>query len=90
VLGAPAPETERTRVLDNEGVLQLQKDEMASQDEQVRALAAIIRRQKELGLAIQSEVDLHNEMLKTFDEDTGRVQAKTTLASGKIRKMAGY
>ena len=88
VLGGPAaPETARTRELDNDGVLQLQKDEMAAQDEQVRALAAIIRRQKELGLEIQGEVTMQNEMLKVVDDDLTRVTNKTAVANNRLRKM---
>ncbi|KAH7631604.1 hypothetical protein B0T09DRAFT_397027 [Sordaria sp. MPI-SDFR-AT-0083] len=41
VLGAPLPETERTRELDNDGVLQLQRDTMRDQDMEVEALARI-------------------------------------------------
>ena len=87
VLGAPLPETDKTRELDNQGVLQLQKVEMEAQDAQVEQLAAIIRRQKEMGLQINDEVSRQIEMLEQLDEDAGRVEAKVKVANNRIRKM---
>jgi regulator of vacuolar morphogenesis len=87
VLGAPVPETERTRELDNEGVLQLQKQLMADQDLDVEELAKIVRRQKEMGLAIHDELELQNEMLRRVDEDAGRVQKKIEIAKKRIGKL---
>ncbi|KFX93874.1 hypothetical protein V490_04618, partial [Pseudogymnoascus sp. VKM F-3557] len=72
VLGAPAQETERTRELDNEGVVQLQKQMMQEQDMDLDELAKIVRRQKEMGIAISDELDLQNEMLTRVDEDVTR------------------
>lgn len=65
-------ETERTRELDNQGVLQLQKQTMQDQDESVEELMKIIIRQRELGQAIHEEVEVHNELLRLADEDTDR------------------
>ncbi|KEY65902.1 hypothetical protein S7711_07934 [Stachybotrys chartarum IBT 7711] len=87
VLGAPLPETDKTRELDNSGVLQLQKQEMQSQDEQIEQLAAIIRRQKEMGLQIGDEVAQHNDILGAMDGDVDRVTGKLKVANNRIRKM---
>lgn len=87
VLGAPLPETDKTRQLGNQGVLLLQKEEMHSQDAQVDQLATIIRRQKEMGLQINEEVERQTEMLDMLDEDTTRVQGKVKVANNRIRKM---
>lgn len=87
VLGAPLPETDKTRELDNSGVLQLQRDEMRQQDLQVDQLAAIIRRQKEMGLQISEEVEQQTEMLDRMDQDADRVGAKLKVANNRIRKM---
>lgn len=87
VLGAPLPETDKTRELDNDGVLKLQRQEMNAQDEQVDQLAAIIRRQKEMGLQIHDEVERQTDMLRVLDEDTDRVQGKIKVANNRIRKM---
>ncbi|KAJ0114204.1 hypothetical protein J7T55_008040 [Diaporthe amygdali] len=87
VLGAPLPETERTRELDNSGVLQLQRQQMQEQDLDVEELAKIIRRQKEMGLAIKGEVEVQNEMLDQMDRDADRLEAKMKVANSKARKL---
>lgn len=66
-------ETERTRELDNEGVLQLQRQTMQDQDTSVEELMKIIIRQRELGTAINSELEVQNELLKLADEDVDRL-----------------
>jgi len=88
VLGAPVPETERTRELDNDGVLQLQKQMMQDQDLDVEELGKIVRRQKEMGLAIHSELELQNEMLKRVDEDAERVGRKIDIAKKRAAKIS--
>lgn len=65
-------ETERTRELDNTGVLQLQQQTMKDQDANVDELMKIIIRQRELGTAINEELLVQNELLKLADEDTDR------------------
>jgi regulator of vacuolar morphogenesis len=62
-------ETERTRELDNEGVLQLQRQMMQSQDANVDELMKIIIRQRELGTQINEELEVQNELLKLADEE---------------------
>ncbi|KAM3068678.1 hypothetical protein ACMFMG_010859 [Clarireedia jacksonii] len=88
VLGAPVPETNKTRELDNEGVLQLQKQMMRDQDLDVEELAKIVRRQREMGLAIQGELEIQNEMLKRVDEDADRVKGKMDIAKKRIAKIS--
>jgi regulator of vacuolar morphogenesis len=88
VLGAPVPETERTRELDNEGVLMLQKQMMQNQDLDVEELAKIVRRQKAMGLAINDELELQNEMLKRVDEDASRVNGKIQIAKKRVAKIS--
>ncbi|KAG6205132.1 hypothetical protein E4U35_002840 [Claviceps purpurea] len=87
VLGAPLPETAKTRELDNEGILLLQKKELADQDMNLDQLTAIIRRQKEMGLQIKSEVDAQTEMLAQLDEDVDRVHRKLDVANNRIKKL---
>jgi regulator of vacuolar morphogenesis len=87
VLGAPVPETERTRELDNEGVLQLQKQIMQDQDLDVEELAKIVRRQKDMGMAINEELEVQIEMLKRVDEDADRVKNKIDVAKKRIGKI---
>ncbi|KAG6016851.1 hypothetical protein E4U54_000353 [Claviceps lovelessii] len=87
VLGAPLPETAKTRTLDNEGILLLQKKELAEQDLSLDQLTAIIRRQKEMGLQIKDEVDAQTEMLAQLDEDVDRVYRKLDVANNRIKKL---
>ncbi|KAK1487771.1 PX domain-containing protein [Colletotrichum tamarilloi] len=87
VLGAPLPETERTRELDNNGVVQLQRQMMSEQDEQVNTLAAIVRRQKEIGLQINEEVTEQTKMLDRLNEDADRVGGKIDVAKKRIKKF---
>ena len=65
-------ETERTRELDNQGVLQLQKQFMQDQDLNIEELRKIVNRQKELGISINTELEYQNELLKLADEDADR------------------
>lgn len=81
-------ETEKTRALDNQGVLQLQKQLMQEQDEDVTVLARAVARQKELGIQIQEELEVQNEMLGMLDEDVTRVQGKMDVARKRIGKIS--
>jgi regulator of vacuolar morphogenesis len=88
VLGAPVPETDKTRELDNEGVLQLQKQLMQDQDLDVEELGKIVRRQKEMGLAIHGELEFQNKMLERVDEDAERVAKKIDIAKKRVGKIS--
>jgi len=80
-------ETAETRELDNQGVMQLQKQKMADQDLDVEELTRIVMRQRELGVAINQELEVQNEMLKRVDEDVDRVQGKLDIAKKRIGKI---
>ncbi|KAI9833516.1 MAG: hypothetical protein M1826_007130 [Phylliscum demangeonii] len=90
VLGAarPAPESEHTRQLDNDGLLQLQKQEMAVQDESLAQMARGIVRLKELGVAINEELGVQNDQLALMDEDVTRVDAKVRVAKKRAAKIS--
>ena len=81
-------ESDKTRALDNQGVLQLQKQMMHEQDEDVIVLARAVARQKELGQQIQEELVVQNEMLGMLDEDVTRVQGKMDVARKRIGKIS--
>ncbi|KAJ5552216.1 hypothetical protein N7494_001594 [Penicillium frequentans] len=81
-------ETERTRELDNEGVLQLQKQMMQHQDASVEELMKIVIRQRELGTAIHEELNVQNELLKMADEDTDRLKSKLDVGKKRIGKIS--
>ena len=87
VLGAPLPETDKTRELGNDGVLQLQRQELEQQDVDISTLAHAVQRQRELGLKISEELDQQKDMLNFLDEDTDRVQGKIKVGNDRLRKF---
>lgn len=68
-------ETDKTRALDNQGVLQLQKQVMQDQDLNLEELRKIVTRQRELGVAINEELEIQSELLDLADEDVDRYVA---------------
>ncbi|KAI5853566.1 Phox homologous domain-containing protein [Tricharina praecox] len=88
VLGAPLPETERTRELGNDGVLQLQKTMLQEQDVGVESLFNIVRRQKQMGLAIGEELETQKELLERLGEDVDRVDKKTKIAKKRADRIS--
>ena len=87
VLGAPVKETERTRELDNDGVLNLQKQILAEQDEDLVDLTTVVRRMKEMGVQINTEIVEQNAMLGLLGEDVERVDGKMKIATKRIKKI---
>jgi len=85
--GPPAKETERTRELDNEGVLQLQKQIMQEQDLDVEDLTMAIRRMKDLGIKINEELVEQSTLLDMVDQDVDRVGSKIEIATKRIKKI---
>lgn len=86
VLGQPQ-ETDRTRGVENQQLLQMQRDDMKDQDKELEHLSAVINRQKELGIAINEELALQNELLDELDTEVDRTTAKLKYADKKIGKI---
>lgn len=86
VLGAK--ETDKTRELDNVGVLQLQKQIMQEQDSDVTDLTKVVGRMKTMGVQINEELVLQNEMLKMVDQDVDRVGDKINIAKKRVGKIS--
>jgi len=87
VLGGPPKETRRTRELDNTGVLQLQKQIMHEQDEDVMTLGKTVAKLKDMGIMINEELAIQNEMLGVIDQDVDRVQGKVNVARRRIQEI---
>lgn len=87
VLGAPAQETDKTRELDNEGVLQLQKQIIQEQDEDLVDLTTVVRRMREMGVQINTEIVEQNALLGLFEEDVERVDGKIKIAKKRVDKI---
>lgn len=81
-------ETKETRELDNQGLLQLQQQKMKDQDLDVDEIRKIVQRQRELGVAINQELEVQNEMLKMVDADVERVGDKINIAKKRIGKIS--
>ncbi|KAI7483402.1 Phox-like protein [Hortaea werneckii] len=87
VLGGPLKETERTRELDNTGVLQQQQQIMEEQEEDVLTLGKTVAKLKDMGILIHEELEVQNAMLGMVEEDAGRVQGKVDVARSRIKKI---
>jgi regulator of vacuolar morphogenesis len=88
VLGGPPPkETERTRQLDNQQVLQLQQEIMQAQDSDVKDLSSVVRKMREMGLAINEELVEQQTLLEMLDQDVDRVDGKIRVAKNRIGKI---
>ncbi|CAK4028713.1 related to syntaxin [Lecanosticta acicola] len=88
VLGGPLKETERTRELDNSGVLQLQKQVLQEQDEDVLSLGKTVAKLKDMGMTINEELVIQNEMLGLVEQDSDRLQGKIDVARSRIKKIS--
>jgi regulator of vacuolar morphogenesis len=89
VFGVPQPprETEQTRPLDNQGLVQLQQTSMERQDTQLAQLTAILQRQKHLGVAINNELAQHMELLEGLSDDMDRTGGKLTAAKKQLNRL---
>ncbi|KAI7234673.1 Phox-like protein [Hortaea werneckii] len=87
VLGGPLKETERTRELDNTGVLQQQQQIMEEQEEDVLTLGKTVAKLRDMGILIHEELEVQNAMLGMVEEDAGRVQGKIDVARSRIKKI---
>lgn len=64
VLGSGG-ETDKTRQLNNAGLLQMHEDEMQSQDQTIEGLRKTLRTQRDLGQQIYEELEFQNKALMT-------------------------
>jgi len=90
VLGGSRPpprETAATRPLDDEGVYHLQQEQMERQDSHVSQLAAILQRQKHLGIAIGDEIAQQNTMLDELDTDVDKYGSKLSKAKKQLNRL---
>jgi regulator of vacuolar morphogenesis len=88
VFGAPPPETERTKGLDNSELLQLQTTIMKEQDDQMDGFLKHIRRTRGLAEQIHEELDSQIELLGGLEEDIDRVEGKIKRASKRADKLS--
>jgi regulator of vacuolar morphogenesis len=88
VFGAPPPETERTKGLDNSEILQLQTTIMKEQDDQMDEFLKQVRRTRGIAEQIHEELDSQIELLGGLEEDIDRVDGKIKRASKRADKLS--
>lgn len=85
----PAKETDATRPLNNAQLFESQTDAMDQQDEQLLNLAAILRRQRQMGEAINQELGEQTELLGQLDSEVESTQANLSKADTKMDRFDG-
>ncbi|KAJ2074830.1 hypothetical protein GGH13_001052 [Coemansia sp. S155-1] len=83
----PPQETNQTRGLDSQGLLQLQTERMREQDLVAVEFSALLRRQREMGETIGNELDLQNQLLTELDQDMDRTGSKLAAARRQANKL---
>lgn len=86
VFGAPV-ETERTKGLDNQGVLQLQTQIIKEQDDQMDEFLKQVRRTRGIAEQIHEELGQHVDLLGGLEEDVDRVGDKLKRATKRADKL---
>ncbi|KAJ1920353.1 hypothetical protein H4219_001328 [Mycoemilia scoparia] len=84
---SPPQETDMTRTMDNQEVLQLQTTMMDTQDKHVASLSHTLQRQREIGLSIGQELEMHNQLLDELSEDIDRTGNKLNAAKRQINRI---
>ncbi|KAK4240591.1 hypothetical protein C8A03DRAFT_13084 [Achaetomium macrosporum] len=86
-IGRPLPETERTRELDNAGVLQLQKEDMREQDERVNEIGSTVQRLKTHAIAINDELAYQLGQLDLAKEGADSLERKLAVANRRAKQL---
>jgi len=89
VFGArpPPQETDVTRPLDDQGLMQLQQDKIGQQDTQLEQLTTMLQRQKHLGIAIGNEIEEQNAMLDDLNDGVDRFGVKMAGARKQLKRL---
>lgn len=80
----PPVETSKTQGLDNYGVINLQKQVMKDQDEDLAGLEATVTSTKHIALAVNEELDLHNHLLDDMDKEADDTNNRLKAAHRKL------
>jgi regulator of vacuolar morphogenesis len=84
---ATLQETEETLQMDNNQLLLRNDDMMKEQDNHLDSLLNVVVRQKEIGLAINDELELQNSRLKKLESKVDLVSSKMKNAGKAIKKI---
>eukprot|EP00162_Nutomonas_longa_P002289 comp12904_c0_seq1/m.17313 comp12904_c0_seq1/g.17313 ORF comp12904_c0_seq1/g.17313 comp12904_c0_seq1/m.17313 type:complete len:263 (-) comp12904_c0_seq1:23-811(-) len=69
-------ETDDTRAMENDHILNMQAQIMRNQDDQLGDLSKSLSRVKELSLEVNDELDLHKALLSDIENGTDKLDAK--------------
>lgn len=84
---APIQESDTTRVLNDRQLMASQEEQMQAQDQQLDGLAAVLRRQRAMGLAINQELLEQSELLENLDQDVDQTQQKMHKADRQMERL---
>ncbi len=84
---AQPKESEETRPLDDQGLMQLQHAKIDQQDAALAQLSTILGRQKQLGLAINQEIREQIEELDVLTTDVDRVGGKLANTKRQMNRL---
>lgn len=82
-----AQETDVTRPLDDSQLLSLQSQIMNQQDEALDALSSVIKRQKQIGMAITQELDYHNQILDDLEDGVSKTKSNLKAGDKKLSRI---
>jgi SYP5 family syntaxin len=80
-------ETAVTVDLDNAGILQLQRNMMMRQDDELDELSRLVKSTKHIGLAVNEELDLHARLLDDIDDEVTRTSSRLKQAQQMALRM---
>ncbi|KAK5014729.1 hypothetical protein LTR60_003213, partial [Cryomyces antarcticus] len=66
----------------------LQQQILAEQEDDVLDLGRVVRRMKEMGIQINDELAVQNQLLDLLDDDATRVADKIGVARKRIKKIS--
>lgn len=80
-------ETEKTKGLDNQELLNYQNQIMKDQDLHIEQFSQILGRQKEIGFAISNELESQVQILESLEVQVDKTATKLAFANKKLAKI---
>lgn len=82
-----AAETEATAGLENSGILQLQREVMRQQDQELEELEKTVNSTKHVALSVNEELTLHTRLLEELDEEVDVTHSRMRAAHSRLRHV---
>mmetsp|Transcript_579 Transcript_579/g.688 ORF Transcript_579/g.688 Transcript_579/m.688 type:complete len:227 (-) Transcript_579:1341-2021(-) len=80
-------ETDQTAEMDNQGLLDLQRNIMDDQDAQLEDLSRVVSSTKHISMAIGEELDLQNRLLDDLEDDVDVTDGRLRNATKSIKQL---